>query len=255
LSDFSLAELKELQLGAWFNKERPDRARPEYVGAKIATLDEILERVEAEGWQHGIYIETKAPENFPGIEKELVEQLTKRGWITSDGKARQVKTRDGRKVAGVILQSFSLQSLQLLKAAAPEVPRVYLVDEEMEASAGGYEGLVAQGKQVAHALGPSGYMAWPWKTRLAHDAGLFVHHYTINTPFLLGLMKLFGSDGVFTDRTEMVRADLGLEVGDPAALITGILQRPPPELPSPGSAPESGSATRGDGGLPPDGGP
>jgi hypothetical protein len=127
----------------------------------------------------------------------------------------------------LILQSFSLESLQELKAAAPQVPRVYLVDEEMEEKAGGFDGLVKDAKKVAHALGPSGYMAWPWKTRLAHDEGLFVHHYTINTPFQLALMNAFGSDGVFTDRSELVRGDLGLAVGDPRALLKEIVARPP----------------------------
>jgi glycerophosphoryl diester phosphodiesterase len=247
LDAFTLAELKALEVGTWFNAHRPDRARPEYVGARIATLNEILDRIEADGRRHGVYIETKAPEHFPGIENELVALLKSRGWISQEGAPTSITTRSGKAMSGVILQSFSLESLKALKAVAPGVPRVYLVDEEMEAEAGGFDVLVQRGSEVAQALGPSGYMAWPWKTRIAHDAGLFVHHYTINTPFQLKLMRAFGTDGVFTDRSEIVRAELGLAANsEPPALMTGILSAPRPATKP---APVEAAPDKADGGT------
>jgi glycerophosphoryl diester phosphodiesterase len=41
LDQFTLAELKRLQLGQWFNTERPQRALPHFENARIATLEEI----------------------------------------------------------------------------------------------------------------------------------------------------------------------------------------------------------------------
>lgn len=39
VSTFTLAELKQLDAGSWFNKAYPDRARPGFVGLKILTLE------------------------------------------------------------------------------------------------------------------------------------------------------------------------------------------------------------------------
>lgn len=71
---FTMAELKTLDAGSWFNSKYPDRARPSYAGLKILTLDEIIDIARANP-QHkpGLYIETKEPQLFPGIEHDLKE--------------------------------------------------------------------------------------------------------------------------------------------------------------------------------------
>jgi glycerophosphoryl diester phosphodiesterase len=63
---FTMAELKTLDAGSWYNAKYPDRARPSYVGLKILTLDEIIDIAQANA-QHkpGLYIETKEPQLFP----------------------------------------------------------------------------------------------------------------------------------------------------------------------------------------------
>ncbi len=46
VSSFSLAELKRLDAGSWFNRAFPERARPGFVGLRILTLDEMLDIAE-----------------------------------------------------------------------------------------------------------------------------------------------------------------------------------------------------------------
>lgn len=67
---FTMAELKTLDAGSWFNAKYPDRARPSYAGLKILTLDEIIDIAQANP-QHkpGLYIETKSRSCFPGSKK------------------------------------------------------------------------------------------------------------------------------------------------------------------------------------------
>ena len=73
---FTMAELKTLDAGSWFNTAYPDRARPGFAGLKILTLDEVIDIAEGNP-QHkpGLYIETKEPKLFPGIERDLKDKL------------------------------------------------------------------------------------------------------------------------------------------------------------------------------------
>lgn len=43
---FTMAELKTLDAGSWFNAAYPDRARPAFAGLKILTLDEVINIAE-----------------------------------------------------------------------------------------------------------------------------------------------------------------------------------------------------------------
>ncbi len=83
---FTMAELKTLDAGSWYNKAYPDRARPTYAGLKILTLDEIIDIAQANPkHKPGLYIETKEPQLFPGIEHDLKEKLQDRGWLSPAG--------------------------------------------------------------------------------------------------------------------------------------------------------------------------
>ena len=83
---FTMAELKTLDAGSWYNAKYPDRARPSYVGLKILTLDEIIDIAQANPkHKPGLYIETKEPKLFPGIEHDLKEKLQARGWLVPAG--------------------------------------------------------------------------------------------------------------------------------------------------------------------------
>ncbi len=144
ISNFTLAELKKLDAGSWFNSAHPEQARDSYKGAKICTLDEMLNIAEGKladgtpdpndnGNRPGVYIETKVSTLFPGIEKDLYEKLKSRGWLgSSEKKAPEgfnpaenvgVQFTKGR----TILQTFEPTSLPLLNKFMPETPKCFLV--------------------------------------------------------------------------------------------------------------------------------
>ncbi len=190
---FSWYELQRLDAGSWFNAAYPDRARDSFVGEKILRFEEFLEIAEFadEDYQPGIYIETKAASRFPGIERQMVDILRRRGWLEDDRRGR------------IIFQSFEYQSLEKLKELAPEVPRVYLIGSSM-AKDEGFDALIARAKDLGDGVGPVGYLAWPWYTGPAHREGLLIHHYTINAKWQMRLLNFFGSDGFFTDRPDQL---------------------------------------------------
>lgn len=188
VADFTLAEVKSLDAGSWFNARFPDRARPSYRGLRVLTLDEVVAIASAARRTLGLYIESKNPEAYPGIEHEIIKALAARGWL------------DPRKV---IFQSFSRDSLEAFAKAAPAVPRTYLVDEKMEKETG-WKGLVAAAAEIGTGIGPVGYVAFPWNLGRAHREGLVVHVYTVNAPWQFSVLNFFGADGFFSDRCDLL---------------------------------------------------
>ena len=74
VDQLTLKELKQLDAGSWFNRKHPEYAKNKYKNAKVPTLDEILNRY---GKNANYYIETKSPDVYPGMEKQLLDTLDK----------------------------------------------------------------------------------------------------------------------------------------------------------------------------------
>ncbi len=201
---FTLTELKSLDAGSWFNIKYPDRARPAYKNLRILTLEEVIGIASSGRPGQRLYIESKNPEATPGIEEKILSQLKNAGWLDK---------------SKVVFQSFSLESLMRFKELAPEISRVFLVDEKMEKDSG-WDMIAKDAAVYANGIGPSGYIAWPWNIRNAHKRGLIVHVYTINALWQVRLINLFGADGIFTDRCDMLLRHYGRDVkNDPADIL------------------------------------
>lgn len=132
VSAFTLDEIKRLDAGSWFNAAYPDRARASYAGLKILTLDEVRRIAEGGANKPGLYIETKVPAQFPGIERDLKDYLAAHGWLGAARAAPEgfdpsrhvgVAFTPGR----VVLQTFEKASLEQLQRQMPEVPKILLL--------------------------------------------------------------------------------------------------------------------------------
>jgi glycerophosphoryl diester phosphodiesterase len=213
LSEFTMAELKQLDAGSWFNRKYPERAQKGYVGQKILTLAEVLDIAGAKGKKYPVYIETKSPEHYPGIEKSLVAVLQEKGWM-EDGAGG---------LPPVIFQSFHADSLVTLGELAPKVPRIYLVESKVLEKEGGWTSMLKRAAQIGAGVGPVGTLCWPWNVGPAHRCGLAVHAYTLNEKWQYRLMTCFGVDGCFTDRCDLLMEFYGKPSTKPAGEILGGL--------------------------------
>lgn len=97
VKDHTLADIKKLDAGSWFNEAYPEKAKPQYVSLKVPTLEEVLDRF---GKHANYYIETKSPDTYPGMEEKLIASLQKHKLLGKHSKPGQV-----------IIQSFSKESL------------------------------------------------------------------------------------------------------------------------------------------------
>ncbi len=221
---FTFGELRKLDAGSWFNTTFPDRARASFRDLRILRLQDVIDIAERGSHKPGLYIETKAAQRFPGIEKQLVETLTARGWIRPHCKPPSVsespRAKSARAPARVIFQSFEPDSLALLKEATPQVPAVLLIDEIMMTT-DGWDSLLRKAKQLGVGIGTWGYRwsrdpgwsvkdaprryltTWPWFTGQAHWAGLLVHPWTVDDRWEMWMVFLSGADGFFTNRPDL----------------------------------------------------
>ncbi|MBV6824994.1 glycerophosphodiester phosphodiesterase [Pseudomonas sp. PD9R] len=238
---FTLAELKTLDAGSWFNTAYPDRARPAFVGLKILTLDEIIDIAEGNPLHKpGLYIETKEPKQFPGIERDLKDKLQARGWlIPADSKPANSELAVGQGHGKVVLQTFEKSSLELLQKEMPQVPKVLLLwvgegsiepesrvsfaDSGEQDKAAYYAKQQPKDKaefqqwidyakaQGAIGTGPSAALTQggdqsytdlvkPWMNQYTHDQGMLVHVYTVDDAVDYQKVMEAGVDGIFTNR-------------------------------------------------------
>ena len=213
---FTFAELQSLDAGSWFNLRFPDRARSSFKNVRILRFEDVMNIAEGGFQKPGLYIETKSARRFPGIEKQLVDLLMARGWISRP----QFQPPERARIARVIFQSFEPDSLALLRELAPQVPAVLLIDETMMRTRG-WDALLKTATQLGAGIGTWGHQwsrdpgwsindaprryltTWPWYTGQAHRAGLLVHSWTVDDRWEMWMVSLFGADGFFTNRPEM----------------------------------------------------
>ncbi|NWB94058.1 glycerophosphodiester phosphodiesterase [Pseudomonas agarici] len=240
-NDFTWAELQTLDAGSWFNKAYPERARPSYVGLKILSLDQIIDIAQANpNHQPGLYIETKVPKQFPGIEHDLKNKLQERGLLSQNKGASKQPTQVGQGKGKVILQTFDKSSLELLQKEMPDTPKILLLwvgeggiepksnvsfaDSGEKTKAAYYarqepkdqaefEQWVDYAKaQGAIGTGPSAQLSHggdqsysdlikPWMNKYTHDKGMLVHVYTVDESLDFKKVLDAGVDGIFTNRS------------------------------------------------------
>jgi glycerophosphoryl diester phosphodiesterase len=185
----------------------------------------LIDLAEKENNNPGLYLETKHPQQFPGIEADLKEILIKRNWY-------QQHFTDGR--PKIILQTFSPTSLALLHKNFPESPLCYL----WWAGAGCLSTVdkthvndcldFAQ-ENGAQFIGPSftgehtkyADLLEPWIIELIHARGLKIHAYTFDTKTDIAQFAA-SCEGQFTNRTDLLLDYYGREHKKVEDILTSL---------------------------------
>lgn len=259
VSTFTYAELLKLDSGSWFNLNFPERKRDAYKGLEILLLEDVAniavgKRIKRDafgkrvfetdengklipkyeidpadvGHRPGLYIETKIPQLFPGIENELYLELVRLGWYTEElvisnlGKADHGKIDVANSPFRVILQTFSKDSLKTLhQLFGNKVPICFLLwrgdsDQDLpDDTLNTYQAWLQYGKENgATIIGPS-IAGDPNKYedllkqehfKIIKSMELKIHAYSFDTwQQMLAYANLEKSDrvsGMFTNRAE-----------------------------------------------------
>ena len=200
VSEHTLAELDALDFGSWHPglphsadeliMDVPDGAR-----YRVLTLDRLLEAAQAAGRPMRLLVETKHPTRFGGeVEERLVEVLRKHGLDRPD-----------RQAVSVAVMSFSFNAVRRVRALAPELPVVQLLELLPPWLR---DGRLPAGVCLA---GPGVRLLrhYPALARKLHDQGNQFYVWTVNTPAEVDLVLDLGADGIISDRPRYVLDRLG----------------------------------------------
>jgi|WetSurMetagenome_2_1015567.scaffolds.fasta_scaffold13522_5 glycerophosphoryl diester phosphodiesterase len=114
IGDFSASELAGMDAGSWFNLAFPEKARSEYAGVGVPTLQETLDLVKNSAV--GLYIELKDPERQPPDFESLVLDLIRLSHFEER----------------VIICSFSRNSLQKIRSLDPTIEVAVLSSDKRD---------------------------------------------------------------------------------------------------------------------------
>ena len=186
--DFTLAEIKRLDAGAWFDAR--------FAGERIPTWEEA---VSAVGGEAGLYPELKTPTLYVarGIDQTalFVESITRFGLHT-------------RSAGSLIVQSFEARPLQALTREFPSLGRTFLFEVPDGARWLSSSGL-AEAASFATGIAPDKALLdnRPDLVDAAHAAGLTVTPWTFTTRGGAGS----GRFGSLTDEMRYYLYDLGVD--------------------------------------------
>jgi glycerophosphoryl diester phosphodiesterase len=172
--DLSLAELRELDAGHWFDRE--------YMGERIPTLEEVLSFSR----EHDVvfYLEVKYNAAW-GMHHALVAALH-----TAENAAR------------TILISFDPSTIAALRQLDPAIMIGLLLEENKP-------DIVKKAVSVgARQICPRASLITPALVEEAHKADLHVATWTVNKPEEMRKMVAAGVDGIMTDFPDRLRAVL-----------------------------------------------
>ncbi|WP_414635152.1 glycerophosphodiester phosphodiesterase [Bacillus sp. NTK071] len=183
VKDYTLEEIKQLDAGSWFNEMYPEKAKKSYEGLQVPTLEEVIQTF---GKDARYYIETKSPEVYPGMEKELLRVLEKYN-LTG------VNERSSK----VLIQSFSKESLLKMQDLNPNLPLVQLISYKEQATMSDEE--LNELTEYAVGVGMSYTKIDEAYVQKVRSAGLLIHPYTVNEKEDMERLLDWGVTGMFTN--------------------------------------------------------
>ncbi|WP_328463840.1 glycerophosphodiester phosphodiesterase family protein [Actinoplanes sp. NBC_00393] len=193
VSSKTLAELDALNFGSWHPGYPADDV-PDF--SRLLTLERLLDAVLASGRQVRLLIETKHPSRYGAeVERRLVRMLHRYGLA-------EPKPDDPVQVT---VMSFAALALRRIRAQAPAVPTVYLM-EFVPPGVG--RGRLPFGARTA-GPGVDLIRARPGLLPAIRAAGHRTYVWTVNEPADLELVLKHRVDGVITDRPRFVLEQLG----------------------------------------------
>jgi glycerophosphoryl diester phosphodiesterase len=199
-ADFTLAEIKSLDAGSWFDGR--------FAGERVPTWDEA---VAAVGTSAGLYPELKTPDRY---RQRGLDQV--RLFVESMQRPPLVERQRG----SIIAQSFDDRALRDLAATLPTFPRTFLIEGRDGARWLSRQGL-AEVATFATGIGPAKTLldGHPEIVEWAHQAGLSVTPYTFTTrgaptrfsdvtAEMRHYLTTLGVDALFTDNPNRFPRDV-----------------------------------------------
>ncbi|MFV1452747.1 glycerophosphodiester phosphodiesterase [Bacillus mycoides] len=189
VKDHTLDEIKQLNAGSFFNKKHPNLAKKEFEDTKVPILEEIIETF---GHNANYYIETKSPDEYPGMEEKLLEIINH----------YQINDK-------VIIQSFSEESLRKIHSLNDNIPLVQLLSYKKAVQLTDSE--IEKYKTYCIGLGMNYKYIDAAYVKKIKNYGLEIHPFTVNNEKDMKKLLSWGIDGMFTNYPDRLHSVLDLK--------------------------------------------
>ena len=165
VADLTSEQLSEVDVGSWFNERYPKRAKAEYAGQTVPTLEGVLGLLE--NGSGPIYIELKCElSNYKPLAAAVCSML-----------------RGSALLPRVIVKSFRLAAIPEIRCLLPEVRTAALFQPSILTVLRRRKHIVAIAREFgAHELSLHRSLATRKLTQLAADAGMPVTVWTVDDP-------------------------------------------------------------------------
>jgi glycerophosphoryl diester phosphodiesterase len=158
-NDFTLAEMKRLDAGRWFDTK--------FAGQRMPTFQEMIELVRGKA---GLYPELKSPPLYVsrGVDMEQI--------FVRVIKQNRLDTAESLKTTPVIIQSFDEATVRRVAKDLPTIPRLFLTERDEDVT----EARLREVATFATSIGPNKNVIarHPDMVARAHAAGLTVTSWT-----------------------------------------------------------------------------
>jgi len=259
IDSFTYEEIMALDAGSAFNKKNPDQARQTFAGQDVLVFEDVFRIAEGKrikrnpdgtrvftkddsgkyhfeyeadpadnGHRPGVYIETKIPDEYPGMEEQVYAELTRIGWNPLEGEIpvaaepfwKGDRVNVGSTRGKILVQSFSRPGMMNFKRVFGEkVLASFLIGNPKTnefAKPEVTDEIIAFAKEcgapfIGTNLGDANDGLSPEFAGKIHAAGLKVNVYSFNT--VEQMEKYFGpgegkkasplADGMITNRTDL----------------------------------------------------
>ncbi len=259
VSSFTWEEIMQLDAGSAFNVKNPERARESFRGLDVLVFEDVFRIAEGKrikrnqdgsrmvsmdeaglynfeyepdpadnGHRPGIYIEVKISEQYPGIEEQIYDDLTRMGWNPLEGEETSTdvpfwsgdRVNVGKTRGRILLQTFSREGMMNIKRVFGEkVLASFLVSNPKTdefAKEEVTDEIIAFAKEcgaqfIGTNLSDKNDGLSPAFAGKIHEAGLKANIYSINT--VEHMEKYFGpgqgkkasplAAGMITNRTDL----------------------------------------------------
>ncbi|MGB2992507.1 MAG: glycerophosphodiester phosphodiesterase family protein [Paenisporosarcina sp.] len=187
VADVTFDEIQLLSPGKEFDRNHLSYTLPNSLDLRIVDLSKILTYF---GDRVNYYIEMKSPKVYPGIEEELLRQLSEHHLLNREDP-----------IPKVIIQSFSAKSLKEVFALDPSIPLIQLYKFSKKAHLSKKE--LKDVTTYAAGVGVNVEAVNRKFIDKMHSENLLVHHYTVNDEDMMRSLMDLGVNGIFTDRPDV----------------------------------------------------
>ena len=200
VSGFTLAELRAMDFGSWFNTANPAQAKAEYAGAHIVPFEEQLDCYLRHNGRMRFHVETK--DSAEGRAEQVLVDLFRRKGLIATGDLANGNVRSST----ILMQSFDAASLERIKSLAPSLPTAFLFSAPNATTLPWY--LSGNGPDYIDAFAPNSALLLLdlLAVQRFHDAGHDVHAWTVNDSRQMETLLARGVDGIFSNNPDLLRS-------------------------------------------------